>query len=752
MERAAFAKARSYLNFHLLAKWSALSAAVGTAVLYVGLLLVLGLFADLIITQGRIESFQNLSPHEQEKVRQKWQDAVTALELTVDDKTRAPLLRSELRRRLQELDIPPEFVELCVSSPTSLDARAHDTRLEILWRVQVHQLLNDHVGGEAAELYKQRFADQLQSVGVDIALTRDVPNLGVLSLVVRSRERFDGWVAGWLASWNPWMWREGLLWYLTGLLLAAIGVALVRVFLTVFCAYMATEAVITATTRLRRALYLQTYRLGTLAFRALGPSEAVGVSTRHLEAVHDGLYTWLTVVFREPVKFGLLVLFALLVNPWLALSFLLFALLVWLIGGQLAAFFRRQGRTAHREAADQLALLQESLMLMRLVKVYLMEPFNRARLERQLTKYGGAQRQRFRSEALYRPLLIFLGFLAAMLLVYVTGIVVLHGGQVGVTSTVVLAAALVSLYWPLMTWLEQRRILRRGRNSSRVLFNFLDRTGSVGQAVEAVHLDPLAKQLEFDNVTLKEPGTGRKLLQGISLTIRAGERVALVGPDDMEKHALVYLIPRFLDPDSGEIRIDKKNLRWVTLDSLRDKIAIVLQHNLVFNDSVANNIGCGDPSYPLPRIMEAAKVAHAHKFIQQLPQGYETAIGEMGHTLRIGERFRIALARAILRDPALLIIEEPLQPLDEETKALLDDTFARLLPGKTSLFLPHRLSTIRSCDRVYLLYEGRIEAAGDHRELLGQSELYRHLQYLEFNEFASLVNNQPTFSSIPEEL
>src|SRR5262245_14703517 len=184
----------------------------------------------------------------------------------------------------------------------------------------------------------------------------------------------------------------------------------------------------------------------------------------------------------------------------------------------------------------------------------------------------------------------------------------------------------------------------------------------------------MAKRLEFDNVVFQEPGSGRKLLRGVSMTIQAGQKVALVGPDDMEKHALVYLLPRFLDPTSGEIRIDDHNLRWVTFDSLRIQIAIVLQHNLVFNDTVANNIGCGDSSYSLPQIIEAAKTAHAHQFIQKLPQGYETPIGEMGHALTVSEKFRIALARAILRDPALLIVEEPMTPMDDDTKALLDDT------------------------------------------------------------------------------
>jgi ATP-binding cassette subfamily B protein len=219
--------------------------------------------------------------------------------------------------------------------------------------------------------------------------------------------------------------------------------------------------------------------------------------------------------------------------------------------------------------------------------------------------------------------------------------------------------------------------------------------------------------------------------------------VALVGPEDMQKHALVYLIPRFLDPAGGEIRIDRKNLRWVTFDSLRAGLAIVLQHNLVFNDTVANNIGCGDASYQLPRIIEAAKIAHCHKFIQELPQGYETPIGEMGHPITLGDKFRIALARAILRDPSLLISEEPHLPLDDDSKSLLDDTYTRILPGRTAIFLPHRLSTIRSCDKIFLIYEGRIEASGDHRELLASSELYRHLQYLEFNEFAGLVNLHP---------
>jgi ATP-binding cassette subfamily B protein len=379
--------------------------------------------------------------------------------------------------------------------------------------------------------------------------------------------------------------------------------------------------------------------------------------------------------------------------------------------------------------------MRESLMLMRLVKCYLMEKFNQARVERQLSAHAQVQLIRYRGEAIYQPLLIFLGLLCGVVLLYAAGVIVLSG-QMGVAGVVVMATALVSLYWPLEKWLDSRRFLRRGRESAVQLFKFLERRGEVGQVVGAEFLPPLAKRIEFDNVSLRAPGQGQMLLEEVSLVIPAGQRIGLVGADDLEKHALVYLIPRLLDPTAGEIRIDQHNLRWVTLDSLRAQIGTVLQHNLVFHDTVANNIGCGDSAFTLPQIIEAAKVAHAHHFIQKLPQGYETPIGELGHSLTVSEQFRVALARAILRDPALLIIEEPEAALDEDTKALLDDTFTRVLPGRTAIFLPHRISTIKACDKLYLLHKGRLAASGMHKELLAQNPLYRHLHYLEFNEIA----------------
>jgi ATP-binding cassette subfamily B protein len=712
VKREAFARARRFLNYSPVAKWLALGAGVASGVLYVALLVVLALYADLIVSRGEIPAFSSLAGGQQAKYREDW----THLDAEVRENYLQPFVPDQAKRK-----------ELANADPSTDTPRKLTPReVELLWHGEIYRILKDRAGPAAANAVAEAPTDQQMS------------DRGILSLVVRSyTKKTYGPGVAWLARWNPWMWRNQS--YLIELFVLGVLLALIRAVVRFVMITAAARATVEAATRLRRLVYHHTFRLGTLAIRALGPSEAVGIFTRELEAVHNGLYAWLTVVFREPIKFCLLLLFALAVDPWLAVSFLLFATLVWLVGGQVAAYYRREGRTAMQRAAEQLALIQESLMLMRVVKVYLMELFNQSRVERQLARYAWAQQRRLLGEAIYRPLLVFLGTLAAAVLLAAAGVMIVINRQLGVASAIILATALVSLYWPVVSWLEHRRLLRRARASAVALFRFLDRKGEVGQMVGAEFLAPLSRHLEFDDVSLREPGTDRMLLENVSLNLESGQRIGIVGSDDMEKHAFVYLIPRVLDPTSGEIRIDDHNLRWVTLDSLRAQTALVLQHNLVFNDTVANNIGCGDPGYTLPSIIEAAKIAHAHQFIQKLPHGYETLIGEMGHRLGTGEQFLIALARAILRDPALVIVEEPAMPLDDDFKALLDDTFARFLPGRTVIFLPHRLSTIRSCDRLFLLHKGRIQATGGHRDLLTQNELYRHLHYLEFHELAEQV-------------
>ncbi len=737
-ERTAFAKACAYLNYNPVAEWTAYIAGGASCLVYVALLMMLWLFADLMVSRGRLPTFHDVPVREQNRFLDEWSKLPAPPETTEPPPEGAAPVDLSTNERVARLELAgydeARSAQLAALTPT---ADMDPVALDAIWRAQLAAILYAHLRVPADRLH-------------ELFQNNDYHDVyhGMLSLVARSYLNGDlrAPVIGAVARWNPWLWnasagpqapRTLFPPHLTMLLLLAAFLAIIGTALKLLMHEMAARAAIGASHRFRRAVYHHTFRLGTLAFRALGPSEAVTVFTRHVESVHDALYNRMTVMFREPIKFALLLVFALLVQPWLALAFLLFAVLVWLIGGRIAQRFRRESAAATRHAAERLTVIRESLMMMRLVKTYLMEQFNQSRVERQLARYSQAQLVRHRGDSMAGPILLLIGFLCALLLMYVAGLIVLAGG-LGVAGMVALATALVSLYQPVEKWFGSRRTLRRGRESALQLFKFLERRGDVGQVVGAEFLPPLASRVEFDNVSLKEPGGSRMLLEDVTLTLPAGKRIGLIGADDLEKHALVYLIPRLLDPTAGEIRIDKHNLRWVTLDSLRNQMACVLQHNLVFHDTVANNIGCGDPAHTLPRIIEAAKMAHAHHFIQKLPHGYETPIGELGHPLSVSERYRIALARAILRDPALLILEEPEKALDEASKDLIDDTMGRVLPGRTVIFLPHRISTIKSCDTLYLLHRGKIAASGVHKELL-QNPLYRHLHYLEFNEMVELV-------------
>ena len=505
--------------------------------------------------------------------------------------------------------------------------------------------LRDRVGPAAADEYLPERSPETLTPPVSAG---ESPRYGVLGLVVRERRHWTGHLLGAIASRNGWMWRtapdgSANLNYLMGLLILGFMVALTLGFLLNAQAYLAAAVMIGFLTRLRRAIYLHTYRLGSLAIRAVGPDEATQLFGRHAEAVGAAVRASITATYRYPILVcGLLVLI-LLVNFWLAVSFLLLAALVWLIGGQITAHFRRDARLASRQAESSLALLVESIGLLRLVKCFQMERFNQSRVERQLAEYGRSGWRKFRGDALSGPLLGSVALLACVSLLYLAARSILAGDST-VAGMAVMAVALVTLAPPIAGWVDARLRLRRGREAADAIAEFLDRRGEAAEAADAEYLPVLTTRVEFRNVSLKEPGTERTLLEGVSFAVPAGAQVALVGPDPVQKRSLVYLVPRFLDPSAGEIRIEDKNIRWVTHQSLRAQVAVVMQDDLMFTDTAANNIGCGDPQYNLPQIIEAAKLAHAHQFIEKLPYGYETVVGEHARSLKTGERFRLALA------------------------------------------------------------------------------------------------------------
>jgi len=686
-------------------KWGAIASSIGAAVAYLLLLLSLYLFVDLLVWQGRIPTYSQLTPAKQKQFANAW--AERSAEDRHEASSRASLSTEQGRRVADPHPEPPP-------TPEEWERR---------WEAGTYLNLRDRVGAQAANAY-------LPEAAADTRL--HTPQLGILSLVVRSGDSWPGRVVGWFASWNRWTWQSGppgnpVGPYLTGLFVLAFGVALARGILVQAMTYLAAAVSLDLVTRLRRSVYLHTYRLGPLAVRAVGPGETVQLFTKEVDAVGSAVHDSLRTCYRSPILVIGLLAIILVLNFWLALSFLLLAALVWVIVGQVAAHYRRDARLGARQARSSLDLLVESLTLLHLVKCYQMERFNQNRVERQLAEWGRASWRSLRGEALATPLLGSILLVTGVALLFLAARAIL-AGEFSVAGLAVMVLALVSLAPPIAAWVDARLKYFRGREAADAIVEYLQRRGEAVEAVDAEYLPSLTGRVEFRNVTLREPGSTRNILENVSFAIPSGSRVAIVGSDPVEKRSLLYLLPRFLDPTSGEIRIEDKNIRWVTHESLRAQIALVLQDDLTFTDTVANNIGCGDPQYNLPQIIEAAKLAHAHQFIEKLPYGYETLIGGQGQTLKPGERFRLALARALLRDPSILAIEEPAAPVDDDTLALLDDTMERASHGRMIIFLASRLSTLRAVDRVFVLQQGHLEASGSHRDLWQNNDYYRRLQ------------------------
>jgi subfamily B ATP-binding cassette protein MsbA len=268
--------------------------------------------------------------------------------------------------------------------------------------------------------------------------------------------------------------------------------------------------------------------------------------------------------------------------------------------------------------------------------------------------------------------------------------------------------------------------------AGRRVFEILDTEPNIKNSLNPVRLPDFTTSIEFKKVSFSY-ATGDIVLADIDLTIKKGELVAIVGPSGSGKSTLVDLVPRFYDPSSGSIIIDGVDLRSVEIRSLRDKIGIVTQETLLFNDTVRNNIAYGLENCSMDRLIAAAKAANAHSFIQEMPKTYDSVIGERGVKLSGGERQRLALARAILKNPPILILDEATSALDTESEILVQEAIENLMSGRTSIVIAHRLSTVQHADVIVVLDAGRIVEVGGHKELLSNSRgLYKKLYELQF--------------------
>ena len=414
----------------------------------------------------------------------------------------------------------------------------------------------------------------------------------------------------------------------------------------------------------------------------------------------------------------------------------------------------RSVRTTTRKGQDNLAeiqnIVQEAVSGNAIVKAFGMERWEMNRFRRAADKLLTANMRSVAVQSISSPLMDALGVVAIVLLLFYGREFIKHGGTAGIFITFLVAV--ITLYDPVRKMPTYYNSFQQAVGASEEIFRFLDEQDEVRERKKAISLRNFEGSVEFRGVRFgyRSDGVMKEVLHGISLTVKVGEVVALVGPSGAGKSTLVNLLPRFFDVTDGAILLDTHDVRDLTLVSLRKQIGKVTQETVLFNDTVRNNIAYGQPQVKMERIEAAAKAALAHDFIQRLPQGYNTTIGEHGARLSGGERQRLAIARALLKDAPILILDEATSSLDAESEAAVQAALANLMQNRTVLVIAHRLSTVRRADRIAVMVSGRITELGTHDELLAKGGTYRRLYDLQFGEeaFAAVAETEEVVASL----
>lgn len=392
---------------------------------------------------------------------------------------------------------------------------------------------------------------------------------------------------------------------------------------------------------------------------------------------------------------------------------------------------RRGDRTVLNLGGEVASHLQETVLGIRQVKSAGAERFEKNRFNIWTQQYFKAVVRNERVRALASPMTEMIGALGTVLLLwYGSRLVLVENTLDGATFLTFLGLSL-KLYGP-AKWLSKfPASVQPGLVAAERIFEFLDAPYDVHDAPNARQFGTISNRIRFEDVSF-EYEAGRPVLQNITLDVPAGSVVALVGPSGAGKSTLVDLVTRFYDPGKGRILVDDVDLREFQIQSLRSNLGIVAQDTVLFHDTVRANIAYALPDSSEEDIVRAARAANAHEFIEQLPEGYGTVLGERATRLSGGQRQRLAIARAILRDPPILVLDEATSALDSESERLVQEAMEKLLRGRTVFVIAHRLSTVRNADQIMVMQDGRIVQRGTHDELLAEGGLYRHLYRLQF--------------------
>ncbi len=456
------------------------------------------------------------------------------------------------------------------------------------------------------------------------------------------------------------------------------------------------------------------------------------ILSRILNDIHD-VQRVATVSLANGVRVGTMVPFMLFVafyHEWrMSLLSLLGLPLLVLPVVRLSRRLRRSFTTTQESMADVAHKISESVAGAKVVQSFGMERYEIGRFRQALDNMLRAELRAGRTSSLMPALTELFGAVLGATLFFVAGRSIARGSLDPGNFTVVLFC-LGILFVSIRRMNAVYAELQRALAAATRVFAMLDREREIRDLPGAAALPPFEREIRFEQVDFSYGD--ENVLERIDLTLKKGEVIALVGASGSGKSTLASLLPRFYDPTRGRILFDDRDIRPATLASLRAQIGIVTQETVVFDDSVRNNIAYGRSDQSLEKVIEAARAAQAHEFVERLPQGYDTILGERGMRLSMGQRQRVTIARALLKDPPLLILDEATSALDAESEALVGQALEELMRGRTSLVIAHRLATVRRADRIVVLDAGRIVEQGTHDELIESGGTYARLSVLQF--------------------
>jgi subfamily B ATP-binding cassette protein MsbA len=485
-------------------------------------------------------------------------------------------------------------------------------------------------------------------------------------------------------------------------------------------------------TEIRDKLYqhINTLSLGYFSQKRTG--EISSIIINDVQQMQGTLSVSFQKLFVEPINILMFVILLFIISWKLALIAVIIIPVAGVVIINIGRSIRRKSHRTQRKIAQIMDILTETLSSIRIVKAFVMEQEEIQKFTRESRNYFKLLYRRARLDLLAGPITESFGVIIGVVLLWFGGMEVLSQKGISAEDFIRFILILFSTLGPIKMLSNVNVRIQMGLASAERVFQLLDTPPEIVDLPDAIELERFNHSIEFKNVYFEYSDGDERVLQDINFTIQKGEAVALVGPSGAGKSTIADLIPRFFDVTSGAILIDGHDIRSVRLKSLRSQMGIVTQEVILFNDTVRNNIAYGVKEVDDEQIRSAARAAHALEFIEQMPQGFDTIIGERGVKLSGGQKQRLAISRAILKNPPILILDEATSALDTESEKMVQQAIEILMRDRTSLIIAHRLSTVQNASRIIVLDRGRIIEMGTHDELYQKAGLYRRLYDIQF--------------------